>query len=125
MGIVERWREKNEYKEDTRRRMEMMMEGQQEENKKWDVLAELIVESARKVCGEMGGIVDNPWMIGYEAEVEEMIREISKEEMERKVKAERMKAIERIKERKGETEAGEDENYETVAWGGEGTSEGS
>ena len=61
---------RREYKEETRRWMEM-------ERKKWDALTEVMVESASKVCREIGGIVANPWMIGHEVEVEEMRSEIS------------------------------------------------
>ena len=90
---------KREYKEETRRRMELLMEGEEEESKNWDALTEVMVESARKVCGEMGGRVDNPWMIGHEAEVEEMRREISEVVTERNRKVERMKAMGRLRER--------------------------
>ena len=88
---------KNEYKEETRRRMEMLIEGEEEERKKWDVLTEAMVESAIKVYGEIGSRVDNPWIIGYEDEVEEMRREISEVVTERNRQGERMNALGRLR----------------------------
>ena len=76
----------------------MLIEG--EERKIWDVLSEIMVESARKLYGEMGGRMDNPWMIRHEAEVEEMRREISEVVTERNGKVERMKEMERLRERR-------------------------
>ena len=57
------------------------------------------VESARKVCREMGGRENNPWVVGHDVEVEEMRREISGVATERNTKVGRMKAMERLRKR--------------------------
>ena len=56
--------------------MEMLIEGEEEEMKKLDVLTQVMVESTKKVCEKLGARVGNLWMIGLENEVEEMRRGI-------------------------------------------------
>ena len=73
------------YEDETRRRMERAVEEGmvREEGTNWDTLTEVLVGSAREVCGERERRVENPWMAGREEEVEGMRRDIQETLRER------------------------------------------
>ena len=57
------------------------------------------MESTKKLCGKMGGRVNDPWKHEHEIEVEEMRMKISEVETERNMKVQRMKAMGILRER--------------------------
>lgn len=69
---------REEYEEETGRRWERAVdEGRvREDGTNWDTLTDVMVESAKEVCGVRERRIENPWMIGREEEVEGMRREI-------------------------------------------------
>ena len=62
---------KEEYKEKTRQLLE---EGEWDERAgEWEKVSEVMVRAAKEVCGESERGVSNPWVIGHEEEIGEMM----------------------------------------------------
>ena len=95
-----------EYREATRVRMAALndVENEGDERMRWGAMSGVMVESAREVCGEARGTVSNEWMIGHEAEVEEMRVSIDGLVRERNEKLERLRARRRLRLRPGNVE---------------------
>ena len=79
-----------------RRKMgEKMAEGQQapvgEPTSGWAELTEKVVEVAQEVCGVRSKSVENPWMVGRDAEIEGMRRRVSEAVVSRNEMAEEVR----------------------------------
>ena len=74
--VLKEQEKSEEYKVKTNERMTEANERINEENK-WKVLAEVMTEAAKEVCGSCEKGVQNPWTIGYEDELNALNERVS------------------------------------------------
>ena len=75
-----------EYKEKTNEKIVQCGPRERDCKNEWEVLAGVMTEAAKEVCGETGKAVANPWTIGHEEALNEMKRGI-KEAVKTRVNA--------------------------------------
>lgn len=67
-----------QYLEEVERRMEEKRGAFQEDETNWNIISEILTESAKTVCGVKKREIANPWTIGREEELREMHEEINR-----------------------------------------------
>lgn len=94
---------KREYEEKTREKFERRNgnENERMDEREWEVVAEVMVESAEEVCGRLKKEIANPWTIGREEEIEEKVERIRERVNRRNERMDVLNARRRLRVRRG------------------------